>query len=37
MESAEDWDPPDDVDYEEGTFLYDVKQEGWLLGLTWAF
>ena len=26
-----------DVDYEEGTFLYDVKQEGWLLGLTWAF
>ena len=26
-----------DVDYEDGSFLYDVKQEGWLLGLTWAF
>jgi len=26
-----------DVEYEEGSFLYDVKQEGWLLGLTWAF
>jgi hypothetical protein len=26
-----------DVDYEEGSFLYDVKQEGWLLGLSWAF
>ena len=26
-----------DVDYEDDSFLYDVKQEGWLLGLTWAF
>lgn len=26
-----------DVKYEEGTFFYDLKQEGWLLGLTWAF
>jgi hypothetical protein len=26
-----------DVKYENGSFLYDVKQEGWLLGLTWAF
>ena len=26
-----------DVDYEVGSFLYDVKQQGWLLGLTWAF
>lgn len=26
-----------DVDYEDGTFLYDVQQEGWALGLTWAF
>jgi len=26
-----------DVDYEKDGFLYDVRQEGWLLGLTWAF
>ena len=26
-----------DVDYEEASFLYDVKQEGWLAGLTWTF
>jgi hypothetical protein len=26
-----------DVKYENGSFLYDVKQEGWLLALTWAF
>lgn len=26
-----------DVDYERGDFLYDVRQEGWQLGLTWAF
>jgi len=26
-----------DVKYGEGTFFYDVKQEGWALGLTWAF
>jgi hypothetical protein len=26
-----------DVTYEEGTFFYDVAQEGWLLGLTWSF
>ena len=25
------------VDYEDGTFVYDIKQDGWLLGLTWAF
>ena len=25
------------VDYEDGTFLYDVQQEGWDLGLTWSF
>lgn len=26
-----------DVDYEEGSFVYDMRQEGWALGLTWAF
>ena len=26
-----------DVDYKKDDFLYDVKQQGWLLGLTWAF
>lgn len=26
-----------DLDYEDDWFVYDVKQEGWLLGLTWAF
>jgi hypothetical protein len=26
-----------DVDYENDGFLYDVRQEGWQLGLTWAF
>lgn len=26
-----------DVDYEDGSFLYDVKQDGWALGLTWSF
>lgn len=26
-----------DVKYEEGDFFYDVKQEGWVLGLSWAF
>ena len=26
-----------DLDYEEGSFIYDVQQEGWQLGLTWAF
>jgi len=26
-----------DVDYEKDDFLYNVKQQGWLLGLTWAF
>ena len=25
------------VDYEDGSFVYDVQQEGWALGLTWAF
>ena len=25
-----------DIDYNEGDFLYDVRQEGWLLGLTWT-
>ena len=25
------------VDYENGSFLYDMQQEGWALGLTWAF
>ena len=26
-----------DVDYEDGDFLYDARQQGWQLGLTWAF
>ena len=26
-----------DVDYETNDFLYDVKQQGWQVGLTWAF
>lgn len=26
-----------DVDYENRDFLYDVKQQGWLLSLTWEF
>lgn len=26
-----------DVDYNKDDFLYDVKQQGWLIGLTWAF
>ena len=26
-----------DVDYEKSGFVYDVRQEGWQLGLTWAF
>ena len=26
-----------DVDYEKGGFLYDVRQQGWQLGLSWAF
>ena len=26
-----------DVDYEDGSFVYDVKQEGWGLGLSWKF
>jgi len=26
-----------DVDYEDGSFLYDVRQEGWLLGVSFAF
>jgi len=26
-----------DVKYENGTFLYDVRQEGWLLGISFAF
>ena len=25
------------VDYEDGSFIYDVQQEGWALGLSWAF
>ncbi len=25
------------VDYENGSFVYDVQQEGWSLALTWAF
>lgn len=25
------------VDYQDGSFVYDVQQEGWALGLTWAF
>jgi len=26
-----------DVKYEDGSFLYDVRQQGWLLGLSFAF
>ena len=26
-----------DVDYENGGYVYDVRQEGWQLGLTWSF
>jgi hypothetical protein len=26
-----------DVDYQKDDFLYDVTQQGWLIGLTWAF
>ena len=26
-----------DVDYEDDGYLYDVKQQGWQLGLSWAF
>ncbi len=26
-----------DLDYEDDWFVYDVKQQGWLLGLTWGF
>lgn len=26
-----------DVDYESGGFVYDVRQQGWQLGLTWSF
>ena len=26
-----------DVDYEDGTFVYDLQQDGLLLGLTWRF
>jgi hypothetical protein len=26
-----------DVDYEDDGFVYDVRQQGWQLGLTWAF
>jgi hypothetical protein len=26
-----------DVDYEDDGFLYDARQQGWQLGLTWAF
>jgi len=26
-----------DVNYEHNDFLYDVKQQGWQVGLTWAF
>jgi len=25
------------LDYEDGGFIYDVKQEGWQVGLTWFF
>ncbi|MCG6937752.1 MAG: hypothetical protein LJE83_06205 [Gammaproteobacteria bacterium] len=25
------------VDYKNGSFIYDMQQEGWALGLTWAF
>ena len=26
-----------DLDYENNGFVYDIRQEGWILGLTWAF
>ena len=26
-----------DLDYENDGFVYDVRQEGWIFGLTWAF
>lgn len=26
-----------DLDYEKDGFIYDVRQEGWIIGLTWAF
>lgn len=26
-----------DVDYENDGYVYDVRQQGWLLGLTWSF
>jgi len=26
-----------DLDYENDGFVYDVRQDGWILGLTWAF
>ena len=26
-----------DLDYENDGFVYDVRQEGWIIGLTWAF
>lgn len=26
-----------DVEYEHDSFVYDVKQEGWVLGLVWVF
>lgn len=26
-----------DLDYENDGFVYDVKQQGWMIGLTWAF
>jgi len=25
------------VKYEDGSFLYDVRQQGWLLGISFAF
>ena len=26
-----------DLDYEKDVFVYDVRQQGWMVGLTWAF
>lgn len=26
-----------DVDYEDGGFVYDARQQGWQVGLTWSF
>jgi hypothetical protein len=26
-----------DVDYEDDGYVYDVRQQGWQVGLTWAF